>query len=482
MDRMPHRRDMLKMGAWGAAGLLVPGGLLMKGSGARSAAATTSGLPRRFSTRLPLPRKAVPVRRTATTDYYEMTIQEGEAQILAGPKTRILGYDGQFPGPTIRAVRGRPVVIRQTNALGMDAVVHLHGGLVPQSEDGYPMDVIPPGGHRDYHYPNDQPSATLWYHDHTHHMEAEMVFRGLSGFYLLDDPEDRSLGLPSGPYDIPVILRDARFDANGQFNFVMGDFIFRNTVLVNGRPQPYLPVAARKYRLRLLNGSNMRYFTLQLSSGEDLTVVGSDGGLLAAPLPVKSVALSPGERVDVIVDFSAHRPGQHVVLVNSDGFIDGARNIMCFRVGEPVPDDSRIPEKLAAQPDLGTPTVTRDIAMTFDYGLQTYVMNGKTFDMNRVDQMVRRGETEIWRIRNYSFLPPVPHNFHLHGTHFQILDRDGKPVSGHETGPKDTVAVPVGSTVRLKVRYDRDLGRYLYHCHLLDHSSMGMMAQSQITA
>lgn len=477
MDRMLSRRETLKLSAVGAAGVLVPGGL-----GARSLRRTFRHVqaPKAFSVPLVRPRVAKPVCRTLTTDYYDMTIREAEAEILPGTRTKILGYDGQFPGPTIRAIKDRRVVIRQANALDLDVAVHLHGGHVAPSSDGHPADAIAPGATRDYEYPNKQPGATLWYHDHGHHVEAEMVFRGLAGCYLIDDPMERILGLPAGAYDVPIILRDIHLDEAGQIVWEMGDFLNRNTILVNGKPQPYLRVAARKYRLRLINGANMRFFALALSTGAEMTIVASDGGLLPAPQPATNIMLSAGERVDVVVDFGAYPPGAQVVLVNAFGDSEGTRNIMRFDVGSPVADRSQIPKRLTSARRLGSAEVTRDVVFSYDPATQEFLIDGKTFDMDRVDTKIKRGETEIWQVQNKGATPPIPHNIHLHGTHFEVLDRDGLPPAPHETGPKDTVYVGPGSTVRIKVRYDRYLGRYLYHCHLLDHSSMGMMAQAEI--
>ncbi|WP_242614002.1 multicopper oxidase family protein [Actinomadura roseirufa] len=463
----------------GVTGLVVPGGL---GLNSLRRKERPGVVPAAFTVPLQIPRAARPVMRTLTTDYYHLTIQEAQAEILPGVRTKVLSYDGQFPGPTIRAVKGRRVVVRQTNKLTGEAVVHLHGGHVSPANDGHPANGIVPGGYRDYEYPNDQPAATLWYHDHVHHMESENVFRGLSGTYLISDPAELRLGLPNGAYDVPIILRDIRFDDAGQIVYEMGDFKYRNTVLVNGSPQPYFKVAARKYRLRLVNAANMRFFNLSLSTGADLTVVASDGGLLPAPQPVKSIALSPAERADVVVDFSGYAPGTQVVLTNAFGTDEASRSILRFDVGEPVRDRSRVPATLRRRMNLGEPDQTRTVSFGFNPQNQEWLLDGKTFDMNRVDAKIKRGDTEIWQIQNLGVSPPVPHNMHLHGTHFEVLDRDGQPVAPHETGPKDTVFVASGSTVRIKVRWDTYLGRYLYHCHLIDHSSMGMMAQAEIVA
>jgi FtsP/CotA-like multicopper oxidase with cupredoxin domain len=434
-----------------------------------------------FSLPLTVPPVLRPVRRSLTTDYYVITTRDTTAEIFPGVRTAVTAYNGSFPGPTIHAFAGRRVAVTHANATSMDKVVHLHGAHVQTSSDGHPKDPIAPGTSRVYTYPNHQEAATLWYHDHTHHMEAEHVYRGLSGFYLLSDPHELSLGLPSGHHDVPLMLRDARFDDAGQLVFEMGDFAGRNTVLVNGRPQPYLQVAARMYRLRIANGSNQRFFVLGLSNGGEMLQIASDGGLLRAPIPATSIPLTPGERVEVVIDFAKYPVGTQLVLQNAIGDADANRNLMRFDVVRDAVHHGRVPSQLRrALPDLGTPAVTRTITMSFNAQTGMSEIDGKTFDMDRIDQNIHFGDTEIWEIKNTALVPPIPHNMHLHGVHFQVLERDGQPPAGHETGWKDTVLVMPASTVRIKVKFDNYEGRYLYHCHLLDHSAMGMMAQMEI--
>jgi FtsP/CotA-like multicopper oxidase with cupredoxin domain len=472
------RRDALRLGVLSGAAL----------SGLRTGRTSTRhvAVPPAFSVPLGMPPLLRPVRRTATTDYYEITMKEAEAEILPGVRTPVWGYDGAFPGPTIRATTGRRVVVRQTNALPGETSVHLHGGLVPAASDGHPMNPVPAGGSREYVYPNRQPGATLWYHDHAHHREAETVYRGLAGCYLLTDPAEHALGLPGGRHDVLLMLRDARFDDQGELVFSMFDGDGeRNVILVNGRPQPYLRVEPRRYRLRLVNASNQRFFRLELDSGDAMTQIASDDGLLAAPVPATTVALSPGERVEVVVDFGRHPSGTRVILRNTDiGATDVTRDVMCFDVaGHPLRDHSRVPDRLAPAPSIGSPSSrVRDITLDFDAVSGDPVINGRVFDPDRVDERVTFGATETWRVTNRDDKTGFRHNFHMHGVHFRVLDRDGVPVTGHETGWKDTVAVPTGTTVRLKARFDGYRGRYLYHCHLLEHSSMGMMAQMEIGA
>ncbi|MBO2445561.1 multicopper oxidase domain-containing protein [Actinomadura barringtoniae] len=476
---MPSRREVLKLATLSGAVLVVPGTGLSRNGFAPRAARAAAAVPPPFSVPLTIPKVLEPTHRSLTTDYYEVSIREAQVEVLPGLKTTIMGYEGLFPGPTIKARAGRRAIVKHKNEMAHETVVHLHGGHTAPEYDGHPKDPIEPGETIDYKYENKQPATTLWYHDHTHMMEAEMVFRGLAGFYIIEDPAEASLGLPTGQYDVPLMLRDSRFDDNGQIVFEMDDFRYRTTLLVNGKPQPYFKVAPRKYRFRLLNGSNERYYTLSLSDGSPLVQIGSDGGLLAAPIPATSITFTPGERVDVVVDFSRYADGTQIVLNTFDH--NTTTPVMRFDVtGSAVRDVSRVPTRLRPMRRLGAADVNRDIVFKLDRTTGGFVINGKSFDMDRVDETVKRGDTEIWTVSNPDTQPSVPHNIHLHGVHFQVLDRNGQPVEGHETGWKDTVAVPVGGQVRIKVRYQDYTGRYLFHCHLLDHSSMGMMAQLEV--
>ncbi|WNV87335.1 multicopper oxidase family protein [Umezawaea sp. Da 62-37] len=471
---MVTRRSLMKLTGLGGAVALLPA--------ERAIAAlmpTVTATP--FSAPLPIPPVARPVRQTATTDFYNVAIGETTAEVFPGVRTKVFTYNGNFPAATIVARRGREVSVTHTNSLTAPTVAHLHGAHVAASSDGYPMDVINPGGSREYRYPNAQLGGTFWYHAHAHHTEAEQVYRGLAGFYLLKDDQETALGLPGGDYDVPLMVRDAHFDDAGQLVYVNGDFNARTTLLVNGKPQPYFQVAARKYRLRFVNGSNERAFRLKLADGSAMTLIGSDGGLLPAPITASSFDLWPGERVEVVVDFSRYAVGTKVVLGNDLGEVDSTKSVMRFDVVRTATDTSRVPSVLRALPNLGTATVTRDIQLKLDLSTGAFQFDGKVFDSTRVDQHIKLGTTEIWRITNADTAPAIPHNLHLHLVQFQVLDRAGVAVGGHETGLKDTVTVPPGATVRIKVRFDGFEGRYVYHCHMLDHSATGMMGQMEIT-
>ncbi|WP_306337441.1 multicopper oxidase family protein [Streptomyces sp. KL118A] len=445
------------------------------------AAPAAPGTPEKFQRPMPLLPEKKPLARTGRADLYVMTMQPARAELLPNIPTDVITYDGHFPGPVIRARAHRPVVIRQRNRLTVPTTVHLHGAAVPPHSDGDPMDVIEPGTERTYHYPNRQPHAPLWFHDHTHHLEAENTYRGLSGSYLLTDPTEAALPLPAGRYEVVIALRDARFDEQGQLAYAMGDRA-RNTLLANGVPYPYFQVAARKYRLRLLNASNQRRFELRLADGGPLVQIGSDGGLLTAPHTTDRIALSAGERADVIVDFSRHRVGSSVVLTNTTGPgpAEDIGEVLRFDVVRTADDPSRIPERLRTLPPLPRPDVQRTVVLRMDEGGEhpgAYI-DEKTYDPQRIDTHIKFGTSEIWTVTNAN--ARAEHNFHLHLVQFRILERAGRPPQPAESGLKDTVFLAPGETVRLQALFNTYRGRYLYHCHMFEHGVRGMMATMQI--
>lgn len=435
-----------------------------------------------FRVALPVPPVLAPVSTAGGVDVYAVTMRRAVKEIVPGQPAEVLTYNGSFPGPTIKARSGRPVVVRQRNQLDMPTSVHLHGASVPHRSDGAPMDTIAPGAGRTYVYPNRQPHASLWYHDHAHHMESEHVYRGLSGSYLLTDHTERRLPLPSGAYDIPIAIRDAHLDESGQLVYVMGDRN-RTTLLANGVPYPYVAVAARKYRFRLLNSANTRSFRLRLADGGPIVQIGSDGGLLPGPHTTDSVYLSAGERADVVIDFSRYPVGTQLVLQNTTGSgpADQIGQVLRFDVTRTAHDPSVVPPVLRALRPLPAATAERSIELRMDEGgtapPKAYI-DGKTYDPDRVDSLVRHGASEIWTVTNPNKI--VPHNFHMHLVQFRVLERNGKEPDPGEVGLKDTVMLMPGETVRLQATFDTYRGAYVYHCHMLDHSAMGMMATMKI--
>jgi spore coat protein A, manganese oxidase len=510
---MITRRRFLKLGLLGAATLAVPAalvaaqvpdeqrpmgpGMMRRRRGAVQQATSPQTAP--FERPLPLPQALAPVRTDATTDYYEMIMREADVEILPGKTTTIWGYEGRYPGPTIRAREGRRVVVRQTNQLPEGMSIHLHGGHVPGEMDGHPMDLIPTGSHKDYVYPNTQPAATLWYHDHAMDLTGPHVYAGLAGLYLIEDDLETSLPLPKGEYDVPLLIQDRLFNPDGSLSYtlsehagmmgpmggmggmmggMMSDRIFLgDTILVNGAIQPHLQVAARKYRLRILNGSNAREYDLALSSGKPFTQVATDNGLMPAPVTRRSLYLASAERVDVIVDFSEYEVGDHVVLENRLGS-DSTAAVMRFDVVRREADDSSVPARLRPLEELRPAESVQTRRFTLSQGRgDSWLINGRVYAPGRVDAAARTGEVEVWEFFNRSMMA---HPMHIHQTSWQVLSRNGAPPPSWERGWKDTFNVGPMETVRVIGRYSDYVGLYSFHCHVLEHEDRGMMGQFQV--
>ncbi len=379
-----------------------------------------------FSRDLPIPPTLAPQSTRQGVDVYAMDIQEGLAEILPGFETPIYGYEGIYPGPTIRARKGRPTIVRQTNKLGFDSNVHLHGGYVPSAHDGHPMDVILPGKSFDYTYPNDQDAAYLWYHDHAHGRTAHTLYYGLVGSYLLSDDREEELGLPTDPeFDIPLVMADHAFNKDGSFRYSENvDLGFRgDTILVNGAVSPRMAVKRRLYRLRLLNASNARSYRLKLGNGRTVMQVASDGGLLEKPVLRSDVLIHPAERIELLVDFRGFKPGSEIVLQNVDGESPGVRNVMRFDVERGGgAEEFRIPRgRMRTFEKLPEPNASHrfDLSLLSDSGVQWQIAS-RGFDPARIDARPKLGTSELWQWHNPS---NRVHPMHLHGMLFRIVER-----------------------------------------------------------
>lgn len=482
-----------------------------------------AALPQPFQVPLTVPPVARPVRQDDTTDYYELVQREADVEILPGLTTTIWGYDGIFPGPTIVSRSGRRTVVRHRNLLRVPTVVHLHGGRTPADSDGYPTDLVLPlagdhhggdhgdmggrlaRGERDYAYPLDQRAATLWYHDHRMDFTGPQVWRGLAGLHIVTDDEEDALPLPRGDHDIPLMICDRAFDADGALRYpsrdpnLLGgtpgvdedylDGALGDVILVNGRPWPVLDVDATRYRFRILNASNARRYELAIEPEPDeapFVQIGSDGGLLGAPVRHRTLPIAQAERFDVVVDFSGLAVGTELTMTNLLG--DGpTADVMRFRVTRPgpVPEPPPLPERLADMTEfdeLVEESATR--TRTFDFeqgderdGMRMWTVNGEVFDPERVDADPEVGDVEIWELTS-----DPAHPVHVHQVPFKVLSResgDGRP-RPTDAGWKDTIDLTDGERARILLRFDGYPGRYVFHCHNLEHEDMAMMANLEL--
>jgi spore coat protein A len=499
------RRDLLRVlgGVAVAAGVGVP---LVRGVAGASSTGTLLpsrlALPRPFQRPLPIPPTLRPVSTDGGLDRYEIVQRAGTAELLPGVATPIWGYDGLFPGPTLRTRSGRPVTVRHRNQLPVPTVVHLHGGHAPADSDGFPTDLVHPVGtdpltahaahqmdpaaritigERDYRYPMRQRAATLWYHDHRMDFTGPDVWRGLAGFHIVTDNEDDALPLPRDDRDLPLMIADRSFAADGSLAYpdpgarmpgVLGD-----VVLVNGAAWPFHEVRAVRYRLRLLNASSARRYRLALDPPAPLVQIGTDGGLLEAPLEHDAIEMAPAQRFDVVVDFGRYPPGTNVRLVNTFGS-GTTRDVLQFRVAGNAPDDTAVPAVLS-KASTETPVRTRTFRLRHDdvHGMPGWTINGAPFDPAVSVANPRLGDAEIWR-----FTSDFHHPVHLHLAPFRVLSRGIGGPGPYDHGWKDTVDLRPAEEASLLVRFDDYAGRFVLHCHNLEHEDMAMMATFTTTA
>ncbi len=415
------------------------------------------------------------------------TLSPLNATLVPAPATVDLGggryssaraYNGAFPGPTFRASVGDTVNVGLSNGLTQPTTIHWHGMMVPTAEDGHPRDAVAPGGSYQYQYTIAQRACLNWYHPHPHMLTGEQVCLGLAGGFIINDAEEARLGLPSGlPFEVPLIVRDAILDRAGNLQYTpMGGVFLGNLPLVNGTRDPFLAVDHAVYRFRLLNGANARVFGLTLSNGVVFNLIGNDGGLLDVTRQLTQVDIAPGERLDLLVDFRGIPAGQKVVLRD----VSTGWTILEFRVTQSTPIAGTIPTSLSTIPGLANPAATR--VFSFD-GMNR--INGKVYDLNRIDFRVPFGQTELWRFRTSGMMPMhggAPHPVHVHGASFQVQSRTGGrgQVFPWERGWKDTVLLGGGETIDVLVRFDRFRGIYLLHCHKLEHEDRGMMTNFEV--
>jgi FtsP/CotA-like multicopper oxidase with cupredoxin domain len=504
------RRQALQIGGIGiigAFGLAVPLGSVDAKSASRL---DPRNMPKPYQRTLTIPPELPRTGTTVDADgqtvhNYRIQQKLGSANIVPGMSTPILGYNGTFPGPTIKVNQGERISLMMDNVLPLfhpqwgyrlDTSTHLHGSASLPQFDGYANDLTGLGYCKDYEYPNFQPARTLWYHDHAVHNTAQSVYSGLAGQYHLHDEVEGSL-LPQGNFDVPLTVSDAMFAANGQlaYNDNTHSGLWGDVILVNGAPWPVMKVQRRIYRFRILNASISRSYRFTLSTGDPVTMVATDGGLMPSAQQVTSWRHSGAERYEILIDFSKYPAGKRVELRNlsnnNNVDYDHTGKIMAFDVTNDAVDTSGpaatvMPTLLASSTAMSlTPSQsvkTRHMRVKRDNNIWT--IGGMTWD-----EVVQSGyrkvladpdldDVEIWEIENSSggWFHPV----HIHLVDFQILSRNGRPPFSYERGPKDVVYVGEGETVRLLMKFEHHRGRYMIHCHNLPHEDHDMMAQFSV--
>ncbi len=485
---------------------------------------------------------------------FNLVAQTGESNIKDGEKTATYGYNGSLLGPVLYMEQGDAVRIHLQNDLPEDTTFHWHGLVVRSDVDGGPHYPIKShGGTGNVDFTVHQGAATAWYHPHNMESTASQVYKGLAGLIIIHDKQQDELGLPQtyGVDDIPVVLQDRNFTAQNQWDYkadYSADGLYGDTLVVNGTINPYFEVHRKLVRIRLLNGSNARNYTVALSDSSSFTKIGVDGSLLNTPVERHKVTLVPGERVEILVDFSKYKDALPSLVTQ-----DKTTTILQFKRGEgfdTMPNPT-LPTWYMGYTTYGTETsysanmshrgastdmfhthaiqeqsvgnVVSNMSMadniasnmnmadnavsnmnmvdnaasnmnTADKALlrkadkeivmagmaEDVTINGKKFSMDRIDLTSKLGSTEIWDITNADHgMMGMIHPFHIHGVQFEVLTRNGKPVSTSEQGLKDTILVSPGETVRIKVKFTEP-GIFMVHCHILEHEENGMMIQLEV--
>jgi blue copper oxidase len=420
------------------------------------------------------------------------------SEILKGRNSTTLSYGSGLLGPTIRASKGETVNVALQNSLSQETNIHWHGLILPENMDGHPKDVAAPGGSLQYSLPIIQRAGTYWYHPHPHGLTAKQVFMGLAGMFIVNDEEEAALNLPSGEFEVPLIIQDKHFEGSNldyspTEDEIMGGYLGEQ-VVVNGVHAPYLNVSSAWYRLRILNGSTARVYKLALTGGLQMHIIGSDGGLLKSPEIVSDILLGPGERLDVLVDFSSLTVGKEVYLVSntfSKYNMQGRQGfkLLKFKVDRAASSDFTLPSVLSNIPTLdhmqAINTRTFNISAMAGGegghgGMGRHSINGKIFEMDRVDETVKAGTTEIWEFDNAK--GDEIHPMHIHGVQFQVVHRMGgrNEIIASEKGWKDTVLVMPGEKVSVIMTFPEYAGVFVFHCHNLEHEDDGMMLNYRI--
>jgi len=436
-----------------------------------------------------------------------------QAQVLEGEASSLVHLERSYLGPIIRVRRGQKIRIRFTNDISDKTIVHWHGLHVPAVMDGHPRFVISQRETYIYEFEIRNRAGTYWYHPHPHGRTGPQVCGGLAGLFIVSDEEEKAAGLPSGEYDIPLVIQDRAFDNDNQLVYLSGHPMERmngflgDWILVNGQPDFILPAVTRPYRLRFLNGSNSRIYKLAWQDGSRLTVIGSDGGLLEKPVYRRYVMLGPGERIELWADFSRYTVGTETALVSlpfDAGMMGRGRRGM-MGTGAALPNGAgfpvlrvkvyrhekngqTLPQRLSTiQPyriaDGLNPRHPKTIQLLMRH--MTWTINGRTFQMEATapDEKVKMDSLEVWEFINEGGggmgmmgMMNMPHPIHLHGQQFQVLKRYGVQHEGYvDEGWKDTVLLMPGERIRIQVKFGDYPGLFLYHCHNLEHEDMGMM-------
>jgi len=523
-ERRFRRRRFVAGAATGAAALALPAWLRPRGGSSLDLARAAGIEP--YTRRLPIPRELRGANLT-------IPIKQAQVAVLPGRKTTMWTYGGTFPGPTIRRPSGKRTTVTFEHRLPKRAgelSVHLHGAHTRSKDDGQPggltrsqprslyCDISPrlserasgndllikPGAKRTYRHDfteddSDERGAMHWYHDHRLDRTGENVWRGLAGMWITEDDVDLALPLPRGERDVPLMIADRAFDSKNQLTDPFAkleppnDGAQGGQVLINGAILPFHRVSAQRHRLRILNASNFRPYNLAFQSAGSLPVfqVATESGLIPQALERDRILIGPGERVELIVDFAAAR-GEDVVLrsvprqdgQNALGSKSYEGPLLQFRVSnQAVADDTAQPQDLDLPP---LPAWVQDVEVPQDpfawsvsggFGGEPWKINGKTFDPNRVERRPRLGDVVVWEIANNT---QYAHVMHPHHTDWYRLKRGSDPPPPEEDCLKETFFLDPFESITIAGKMSDYTGKFVMHCHMLDHEDHGLMSQFEV--
>ncbi|MEO0444071.1 MAG: multicopper oxidase domain-containing protein [Pseudomonadota bacterium] len=454
----------------------------------------------------------------------DLTIRKGQWSFRPGLVTPTLGISQDYLAPTIRTRKNSELNLHYQNTLSENVAIHGHGLHVPGEVDGGPQLEMVPGAKWQPTLSIVQPAATCWYHSHTHGRTGYQVYHGLAGLMIIDDDLSDSLPLPRryGIDDLPIIIQDRTFDAQGRLVYSLNDAgedgWYGETVVINGAIEPIANVPAGKVRLRLLNGANARFYIVAFADNRTFYKIASDGGLLEAPVPLTTMEMSPGERCEIIVDLSDGNSAELLTLFEDEfdeeeaGIVSNLLDLigpskkalplpsLTLKVDGSLPAyNAPLPEKLATiiRPKPQQITRTRDFILdmshagghghsahaghgAMSHADMTMTINGAVMDMSVINEKVKQGVWERWRIRSNQ----GAHPFHMHGCSFLIEQMEGATAPLDQQGWKDTVVLDDDDWSEVVVRFDHlatEKYPYMYHCHILEHEDLGMMGQFTVT-
>ena len=432
---------------------------------------------------LPIPHLLSPTKRNGVS-HYDLNVQEAKHTFFEGVTTDTYAINSTYLGPTLLMQNGDKVSVNYANKLQEEITMHGHGMHVPPSMDGTAHQPFKPNQTWSAQYTVKQKACTNWYHPHTMDKTAEHVYKGLAGLIIIEDAESKALDLPKryGIDDIPLVLQDRNF-SNGQIDYnpgmmdIMHGYV-GDTFIANGAIEPTLNVEAKEIRFRILNGSNSSVYTLGFSDGRTFKQIATDNSFLESPVEMTKLTLSPAERAEVVIDVT----GDIGKTFTLEEFRHG-KTFLTLNVSQPSSNKTTLPSKLTTLEKLHAKDAVRTRSFTLSGMMRNLNINGRSMDMDYINEKVPLGDVEIWEVKNDMM---IDHNFHIHATHFMLLERNGKAsnVSANEKGYKDVVFIPAHESLKFIVKmvdYADNKVPYMYHCHFLEHEDAGMMGQFLVT-